>query len=397
MWNSVTQIALLEQHLLNNNLNHREDRPIKYFPKGPAEPSVKLLDFTSDLRDEKFKKNIIFDLDNTINRYKTRPPTMLFLDYVSLPEKNFYLNQKKSRLEYDIKMIETADYPKVYVDDISFLFREAKLTEELYLEAAKYAGENFSIAPNLNKAIDYLKKMGYIISILSASPYEVVESCSKRIRINMRHVKASEFYFDSRGIFDRMNLNIGEMRARNRDLLMDRLVRAKYNIEIMVDDNPITGKRIANEGPNHIYFWLSDQKPILRNISLSMPELRHDFLQLVYKVMMLERAIAISLTMSEESYRAVHKLAHLALNYGRKALSCFEDEFNFYKEKFVETSNEYMDTMRYYPAKTSGIKNRIRRLENQDNRYIAKPDLREIVKDFYNTSVEAQIPLPLTS
>jgi hypothetical protein len=294
-------------------------------------------------------------------------------------------------------MIETMDYPRVYVDDIFFLFREARLTKQLYLEAADYAGKNFSIAPNLNKAIEYLKKMGYVISILSASPQEVVQSCNKRLGLDKKHIIGSQFYFDSRGIFDRMELNIGELRARNRDLLMNKFVPDKYNVEIMIDDNPITGKRIAQEGPNHVYFWLSNEKPILKNVSVSMPALRQDFLQLVQKIKMLERAIAISLTMSEETYRYVHKLAHLALNYGKKALNCLENEFIFYEEKFIESFNMYTDTMRYYPAKTSGIKKRVEMLEHQSDTRIKKFELQKIVKDFYNTSVEAKIPIPLAS
>jgi hypothetical protein len=179
---------------------------------------------------------------------------------------------------------------------------------------------------------------------------------------------------------------------------MEKYTNAKYTVEIIVDDNPVTGKKVVKGGWNSINFWLSDTKPELRSVSVNTPEIRHDFLRLVDKLKKLERGLAVVMTMSERNYKAAVQLAHDSVDYGVKTLQSNDYDFDYMKENFARKINAYFKVMDFrFPSKNSGLISKVRRFQAERDELEAKSKLRELIKSFQKMSLEAKIPIELAA
>lgn len=388
------KLAVLQQHLFRD-FDYHTDKAMRIFPRGAYGPSFKLLNSSPEMILEKSKKMIILDSDGVVNKPDTDSPTAIFAKY--LITNNDFLRQKERQVLWNMMMLEKDDDPRQYAENLNYLFRKSELTENLYSNACDYAADNFSIAPNLERTIERVKNMGYIVAVLTASPYQIVKRYSRRVPVDVNHVKASTFHFRD-GIFEKMDLNLSESRMKSKEVLMEDYVKANYTVEIIVDDNPVTGKKVVKGGWDSINFWISDTDPKLSNVSLNMSKLRHNFLPLEDKLRSLERGIAVVMTMSEKDYKAAIQMSHDSVDYGTKALNSSGYEFHQMKEKFVDRMDSYFKTMDFrFPSRATGMERRVRDLKFERNDGIAKSKIKNIVEIFSKKSIEAQMPIELAA
>lgn len=396
MWNDSSKLAVLRAHLSNYDFNHNTEFTLRYWPGGKTEPSVKLLRQGPEMREEFFKKIIILDFDGVFNKPYTPSPAEIYLDY--LIDNNLYLRQKKDRVVDNFRMLEKSDDPRPYCEGISFDFRIAELTRELHSKACEYAAENFSLVTNYSSALRDLRDMAYKPFILSASPEELIASSKNRTSIQMENVEATRFHFDSHDIFQSMELNLDDTRATKRDKIMEQSISTKYGVEIMVDDNPKTGKRIVKSGWNHVYFWANTAPILPDNINIESLELRHDFSKIIGKLKKLERGLAVTITMDEKDYKNAIELAYSAMEYGNYADRLSGLEFKENKDKVVRSLRKYIEQMGgIFPSKQTGIPLDLKSVEIETNERVAKSKLKRLMNKFFENSLETKIPRNLIS
>lgn len=393
--NPQYKLAVLKEHLFNDRFNYRTDSAVRIFPKGSGKASFKLLGYGSYMVLEKSRKIIVLDSDGVVNKVGTDSPTLIFAEY--LIENNPVLRRKAREVKFNMMMLEKDDNPTQYADNLNRIFKESELTKDLYDSACEYAASKFSIAHNLPLAMERMGKMGYTVSILTASPYEVVENYSKRIPIEMENVQASDFHF-RHGVFEEMHLNLGDSRSRKKERLMDRQIKNGYQVEIIVDDNSVTGRKMLKGGWDSVGIFPSDVKVESPGVSINIPEIRHDFLVLVDRLRRLERGIVVVLTMSEGDYKWAIKAAHEAVYCGNRASEMRGYEFDNMKGNFIENIKDYMDIMGFrFPSRATGLYSRVRSLELESNEFLSKSKLRDLVSIFHESSIESQMPLELAA
>lgn len=350
-WSESSRLVVLREYARNENYSLHTDKTLIYWPEGRGGPSVKLLREGPEmlLRPPKI---LISDLDGVVNKPDTPPPAKYFLGFIV--ENNDYLRSKKDSVFEKFKMLEKADNPKPFAESLSDDFRKGELTKELYLDACDYAAENLSVTVNFNHAIRRLRNMGYRTFVLTASPRDLVVSLEKRLAIKAKYSETSEFHFGSNGVFRRMELNLDETRAAKRDRIMQHSVSTKYGLEIMMDDNWTTAKRIMKFGPNHVYFMLTKTEPMPNNITVEMQEARYDSNKIVERIKRLEKGIGVTIVLSERDHKRAIGLSQDAVHYGERALTSFGEGFEINMSRSVNSITEYSELMRgLFPGKKS--------------------------------------------
>ncbi len=396
MWSDGAKLAVLREHLTNDNFNYFTDKTLRYWPEGRQGHSVKLLREGREMREEMYKKNIIFDCDGVVNKPATPAPMEFYVDYIT--DKNDYLMQRKEHIIRNIKMLEKEENFGTYADAISDDFRKGGLSWRTHVEACNYSRENLSLATNFTPTMSRLRDMGYRPFVLSASPRDLVVRLSKRLAIVEDDIEATEFHFDQDGLFQNMQLNLGSTRAEKRDRIMERTVLTKYGLEVMVNDNPVTGRKIVKSGWNHVYFWLKDSPPMPENINVDMLDLRRDFERLVGKIKQLERGLAVTIMMDEKGYKEAIGIAHDVMEMGNRAMNISGLEFNEDKKKFARMLRSYVKRMGgIFPSKQTEIFLHLRDVETDRNERTAKPKLRAFLEKFFASSLEAKLPQNLYS
>lgn len=392
VWSDRSIFYLLQRHLNDEKFDYFTDKTLRIFPRGRNGPSIKFLREGPEMRKEPYQKIIIFDYDNIVNRLGSDPPAKYYILYII--DKNSFLKSKKESVLENFVMLEKADNPSPHADALSYYFRKGELAKGLHLEACYYAANNFDLATNFNSAIERLRDMAYRPFILSASPEDLVQKSRRRLGIAAENIKATPFHFDSRGIFERMELNMGESRATKRDEIMKQSVSTKYGLEIMVDDNQKTGSRIAKSGWKHIYFWAGEAEPTVENISIKAPELRENPEKIVIFLKRLERAIAVPVVIpNEERYMGIVKTVNNAVAHYKLAMRLSGSGHHTEKRaatSFIRKYNREVSGM--YPANKTELLENLKEIDLEKNTWKSKRLLNDFMRKFIDSSLEARMP-----
>lgn len=384
-------MAVLTEHLMHD-FNHFTDKTTEIWLDKAKYP-VKLLRQGPEMRYWPEKKAIILDYDDTVNRYGTPPPAGLYV--ISITEKNPHLKSKHERVFHNFKMLEQAEDPRPYADALAHDFRKGELTYKQHMDACEYAAENFSMVPGFTWTINALREMAYRPFILTASPRELLEKSQNRLTIGMESIEASEFYFDSHGIFERMELNMDETRSRKRDKILQQSVFTKYGFEFMVDNNPNSVKRIAKMAwdEHHIYIVAAENAPVMSgNVSIALPELRYDFTPLLDKTKKLERGLNVVIILSQNEHRDAVAFSHMAVEYCKRALESSGREFENNRDKSLNAILSYDRQMKHiFPSRQLRIREEIRSAQRKMKEDMAKIKLKELVEKFSNNALESKI------
>ncbi len=377
-----------------NDFSKFADRTLDIWFGDVSEQPIKLLRQGPELKYATNKKLIILDYDDVVNEYQTPAPASLLV--LNLIENNSYLEEHKERFLYNFKMLESAEDPRPYADAISHDFRKGELTYKLYIKACEYAAENFSMVSGFTSAINSLREMAYRPFILTASPQELLESCQKRLTIGMRDIEASKFYFDSHGIFERMELNLDETRSIKRDKILEQSIFTRNGFEFMVDNNLVTGKRIVKPG-FRFYIWAAKEVPVMYdNISIKMFELRTDFTKLPDKTKRIEKGISIPIVIDQSDYKRAIELGHTAKDHGDRALNLSGEDFKIEKFKFLEDLGLHINLMHYiFPSELTEIRRHMNDLRFEKKERLAKIKLKLVMELFLENSLEPKMPLDL--
>lgn len=383
-------MAVLGEHLFRDNFDYFTDDTIEIFLNQTEYP-IKLGRQGPEMKYWPSKKIIILDYDDVVNKYGTWAPAKHYV--VDITEENSYLKSKRERILQNFKMLEYADDPRPFADALSYDFRKGELTYRQHIEACRHAAENFSMVAGFTWTIGALREMAYRPFILTASPRELLEESQKRLTIEMDSIETSEFYFDSHGIFDRMELNLDDTRSKKRDKILQQSIFTRYGFEYMVDNNPKTLKRIAKMGWNKFYIVAAEDVELMSgNISVGAKELRYDFTKLVDKTKRLERGLRIVVAMSEEEYMSSIFSAHRVMDYGNSTLKSSGPAFEIMKEKFTNEIRTHVKQMRgIFPSKHTQILEHASLLERDKNEASAKIKLTEVMYAFYKSSLEAKL------
>lgn len=383
-------MQLLTQHLVCDNYNFHTDKTLQVF-LDKSEPPVKIGREGREMRYQSGKKAIIVDNDGVTNRFNTPSTAENYVEDIT--DKNSYLRSKKKQVFFDFKMLESTEDPGPHRDSLSYHFRKGELTYRQHIDACDRAAQNLQMVQRYNWGINRLYDMAYRVFMLTGSPQELLERCSNKLGIGMENIEPSKFYFDSRGIFERMELNIDSTRSDRRDAIMEQTVFSRHGFEIMVDNNPVSGKRIAKSGWNRFYLWASKDVPILSDsISVEAFEIRHDFGKLVDRIKRLERGLQVVLTMSEEEHKDAIALAHRAMEYGNLALESSGTEFEKNFNSFATYARRHVKQMGgIFPSRQTQIFTRIKSAENERNELEAKLKLKETMEVFFDNSFEVKM------
>ena len=376
-------------HVLETGYEHDSDEALRMRDPHTGK-SVKILDSGPGMLREKFKKSVISDADGVVESPESHSMARIYVDQVI--QENDYLRDNKHHVYRDFVGMESGEMPGVFAIDLQTLFRKGGLTQRQHERSCEKAAEEFGLVSGYNSGMKRIREMAYDLYYLSASPMETFRFAKERLMVEMDHVKASEFHFDEDGMFQRMEINLGPTRAKKRDEILMESCSSNYGFEIMVDDNPVSGQRIAKQGWNHAYFWVAGEQPMMENVSVMAKDIREDYNGLPDRLKKLERAMAVMLLMDERSYSHAVELAHEALEYGRRCLSSDDWRFGRYKDNFIRSLDQHMAEMRpIFPAKKSGLalKSVELRLENDDA--ASRRMIGEMLDKFEQVSLESRL------
>lgn len=339
---------------------------------------------------EKLKKSVISDADGVVESPGTSSMARMYVDQVI--EENDYLRDHKHYVYRDFASLENGEMPEVFATDLQTLFRRGGLTRRQHERSCEKAAENLSLVSGYNSGMERIREMAYDLYYLSASPEDTFRFAQDRLMIDMGHVRASEFHFDENGIFRGMDINIGPTRAKKRDEILMESCSSNYGFEIMIDDNPVSGRRIAKQGWNHAYFWVAGEQPVMENVSVMATDIRDDYRGLAERLGKLERAMAVMLLIDEGRYRHAIDLAHDALEYGDRCISSKGLEFEHYREKFISSIDQHMAEMRpIFPAKKSGLELKSAELKVEDGHKASRKIIGEMLEKFSQVSLESRL------
>ncbi|MBI4894202.1 MAG: hypothetical protein HY833_00495 [Candidatus Aenigmarchaeota archaeon] len=352
--------------------------------------SVKILDSGPGMLRENFKKSVISDADGVVESPDSRSMARIYVDQIV--EENGYLRDNRDRVYRDFVGMERGAAPEAFSADLQALFRNGGLTRGQHVRSCEKAAEEFGLVSGYSSGVRRMREMAYELYYLSASPRDTFEFAQRRLMVDMGHVKASEFYFDRDGFFQSMEINLGPTRSEKRDEILRESCSSTYGFEIMVDDNPVSGQRLAKQGWNHFYFWVAGKQPLMENVSVSAPDIRDDYGGLADRLKKVERAMAVMLLMDERGYRYAVDLAHDALEYGDRCLVSRGLEFEHHRDKFMDSLRRHMAEMGpIFPASKSGLAVRLAELRIEDGEAESREMVRGILEKFRMVSLESRL------
>jgi len=348
------------------------------------------MDSGPGMLEEKTRKSLISDADGVVESLDS--PSMAKIYVGQLVEENDYLRDRRESVYRDFSGMEGADAPLEFAVHLQSLFRKGGLTRRQHMRSCEKAARDFGLVPGYVSGVRRIREMAYELYYLSASPRDTFAFAQDRLMVDMGHVRASEFHFDGDGFFQRMEINIGPTRARRRDEILRETCGSDYGFEIMIDDNPLSGQRIAKQGWNHAYFWVAGKQPVMENVSVMATDVREDYNGIPNRLKKLERAAVVMLTMDERRYRYAVDLAQDALEYGRRCV--FENGRNFerYKEGFIRSLKSHMDEMgSIFPAKNSGLALGLEELKLETSEFASKSMISGMLEKFRKVSLESRM------
>lgn len=390
-WSESSKLRLHRAHVSDgHDYNCRTDESVTFHPKGPGGPSVRLARKSPSMRDELFKKKIILDYDNVVNPEGTEPPVVLYVK--ELFEMNRGLGERREDVMRNMRMLEREEDVTRYADALSDIFRKSGLTERQHLAACGRAASGFELVPGYGRAIGELRDMGYDPSILSASPEDLIYSSRSRLGIGLRNVRATAFYFGEDGTFAGMEMNLGRSRSAKRDEIMSDYVMTPYGVEIVVDDNPVSGGRIAKVGWNHFYIWANESRPMEGNVSVGMPELRRSLSGLPEKVRQVERCQMVLLTVDERDYARAVGYARRFVDYASGLGRLSGGSFRSGKDVLCGIFEDYVGIVGpVFPSRESRVAVRLEEFRLEPDEARAKKILSDIGEKFYRNSLESRM------
>jgi len=335
----------------------------------------------------------ISDFDGVVNRYKTPDPMRLYLDYIF--GENHDLERRQDSVFYRINNLQRGEDVKSNADEISEIFRVCSLTKELHKRACRHAADNFSIVSNYRPALNALKKMGYRLLFLSASPEDLIADCEDRLGIRSGYVEATRFHFDSHGIFQGMDMNLGETRVAGRDRLLERFQLTKNGLDIIIDDNPVTGVKAGFPDAN---IWLDDAPEIHNNVSVVNKKARKDLMEVPRTIKQLERGRRVIALIGENKYNKLVNLAHDIMDDYVEAQLKSGYELFYRRDKTVRDTLVYLDGMcDLFPSRKTGIRDDLKDLKLERDERLVKIMMRGLSEKFYKASLEAKVPMDLAA
>lgn len=397
-WSAGAKLDVLYNHAVSD-FYHFAKYALRVHPEGMSGPSVKIMRRGPEMRREPMKKAMVYDLDNTVNKPDTPPPILLYLERVY--QGNRYLDGKKDAILERIGRMEREDDFAPHADAVAHYFRKGGLTKSLHRRACDYAAENLSIATGFTTSVSEHRDMAYTPCILSASPIDLIESLEGRLTIRAGDSQGTEFVFDSHGMFSGMEINLGESRIAKRNKILENVFGSSYGIEMMLDDNPFTGRKMIKSARNvffsPFYVWLKDAEPMPGNLTISMQKIREDYRAHTDLTWRVERGFGAITVMSEEEYRKAANVANDAVYYGRAAMVSTGPEFEVNEKNFLGSTWEYIHMMRgLYPHEKTGILPELRNLEFAGHEKVAKIHIGKALAILLETSLEAKTPRDLS-
>ena len=341
-----------------------------------------------------YEKYIIFDFDDVFNMYATESPIKNYLSNLTDGRLN-YLRESKKKIFDSIFSLEKGEDPVSHGKIISKYFREGGLSERIHLDLCEKASDDFVPAKNLKKTIDILNSMKYNQYILSASPEELIVFSKNKneIKISDDNVYSTNFSFGD-GKFISMNINLGNIRRSNRDTIVNEKKNTKAKLEIMVDDNPETGKRILRPG-NYVNFWLNRKSPENDNFNIADYTIREDFSNLVERLKKIDRGFDIVNSLDETRYSNSIKCVVSGISYAKNALKSDGKEF-------VENKNQSMLMLKAYDVKMGNMSFYDRKLREKISQVYAEDDkiksngkIKEIIEKIDGKCLETKLDVNL--
>lgn len=335
-----------------------------------------------------FKKVIIFDMDGVFNRRGTPSPARLYVNH--LVRHSSALSVYEGRILRDMAMLESEENFQPYAEDLSRVFKIAGLRKSLHDDACRSAARSLMLAPSISECAARLRRMAYEPYVLSASPSDLVSACSERIGLDPAKARSSVFDFEG-GVFKELRLNLGRKRSQNRDDIMQSSVDSRYGVEMMVDDNPVTGGRIVKQGWSNIYMWLNKPPVMVGNVGADLRYVRDDYNRLVERVKMLERGLSVIVTMDESSYRSASDDSREALYWAEESQTSTGQAFWRCRDNVVRYVNSYVDKMAgIFSYGGSGIKKTVDGISRSKIEDQCRLRIMKFIGSFYRLCLETR-------
>jgi hypothetical protein len=345
-------------------------------------------DYGSGMRDLPFKKAVVSDGDGVIEEPGSPSMAWQFVDEISdLPN----MRQYRDYIFRDFVMIERGNQAELHATDLQTILKNNGFRFEQYDKACYNVARNVELVSGYKSGVEQIMDMGYELFYLSASPEGAFYHAQDRLMVDMNHVKASEFVFDDDGYFKSIKLNISDFRAKNRDDILRSSCMSDFGFNIMIDDNPKTGSKIAKQGWNHVCFWVNGDQPMIENVSVMAKDIREDYRRLPARLKMLDRAMMVMLLKDERDYSNLVKMANEVLEYGR---CCMDGGKTYmkYKDLFINKLENYISGMRpIFPARRSGLELMLEELKLERNEIKSKERIRKMMTIFESMSPECKM------
>jgi len=351
--------------------------------------SLVFSEYGSDMRLEDCKKAIVSDCDGVVDEPGTPSMAKMFVEEIAdKPNMRGY----EDYIYRDFVMMERGKQPEIHALDLQSIFRKNDLKWRQYDDACYKAAENLSLVSGYLSGVEQMRDMAYELFYLSASPSRAFYYAQDKLMVDMNHVKASDFSFGEDGTFKSMSINIGYSRYRKRDEILRSSCMSDYGFDIMIDDNPVTGSRIAKQGWNHACFWVGGEQPMIQNVSVMAKDVREDYRKLPVRLKMMDRAMMVMLLKDESRYRKLVSLARDIPDYGDRCLGSTGYEFDYMKESLIGKIERYTKGMSpIFPARKSGIALMLEELKLERNERRAKRKIGKIIEVFESFSPECKM------
>lgn len=351
--------------------------------------SLVFSDYGSGMRDVRCKKTVVSDGDGVIEEPGSPSMAKMFVEEISgLPS----MRGDREYIHRDFVMMDRGDQPDLHAIDLQTIFRKNGLRWRQYDEACYKAARGLKLVPGYNSGVEQIRDMAYDLFYLSASPERAFYHAQDRLMVDMGHVKASEFFFDEEGRFESMEINLGGARSDKRDDILRSSCMSDRGFDIMIDDNPVTGGRIAKQGWNHACFWVGGEQPMMRNVSVMAKDIRQDYRGLPARLRMMDRAMMVMLLKDEFNYGILVGLAQEVPEYAGRCISSTGLEFGHLKDAFADRLGRYMEGMKpVFPSKKSGLSAMLEELRLERNEERAKRKIGKMAEIFESMSPERKM------
>ena len=349
-------------------------------------------DFITNRRPTSKGRSVIFDFDSVCNMYSTYDPTKNYLLRLS-DGRLEKIHEKKEELFGIVPRLEKGGDPVYLGNLISEILKDGNLTKRTHEDICKEVSDEFIPAKNLKKTIDELVRKGYVPYILSASPKELVKFCidKNEIEIKDENIYSTDFVFDEKEKFVSMELNLGKVRKSKRDLISEKNPD-EYGLEVMIDDNPVTGKNVLKPGCRYVNVWLNNKSvPVNDNLNIVDDLVRDDFSILSEKLEKIDRGLDVVNGLDERIYTESIKCIHSAVKYGEAALKSGNGDFIENKGTFVIMLKAYdvkMGDVSFYDRK---IRSKISEINLEDRKIMCKKKIKEVVEILDEKCLESRL------